>query len=201
VTIDLSARLAFLKKIHLFHGLTDDELTAIAERLEEVSFAAGSVIFEQNKKPESFFLIYEGTVRITRRQDRKTLQLAVLVKDDYFGEMSLIGRRLRSGTAVAETDVSLLKLSREDFEKFFRGIPQLRLNFDLAVRSRQLARKLEFKWLRPDEVIYFLARKHPDLLRLCLVCHRPVRHCDHCRGGIPGRDRPLDLMVHRGLGE
>jgi len=169
VTIDLSTRLAFLKKIHLFHSLTDAELTAIAEKLEEVSFSAGSVIFEQNKKPESFFLIHEGTVRITRRQDRKTLQLAVLVKDDYFGEMSLIGRRLRSGTAVAETDVSLLKLSREDFEKFFRGIPQLRLNFDLAVRSRQLARKLEFKWLRPDEVIYFLARKHPIFLYRRLV--------------------------------
>ena len=169
MTIDLPARLAFLKKIHLFHNLKDEELLAIAEKLEEASFPAGSVIFEQNKKPESFFLIYEGTVRITRRQDRKTVQLALLVKDDYFGEMGLIGKRLRSGTAVALTDVSLLKLSRDDFEKFFKNIPQLRLNFNLSVRSRQLARKLDFKWLRPDEVIYFLARKHPILLYRRLV--------------------------------
>lgn len=137
---------------------------AIAEKLDEKSHPAGSVIFEQNKKPESFYLIYEGTVRITRRQDRKEIQLARLVKDDYFGEMGLIGKRPRSGTAIALTDVSLLVMSRVDFEKFYKVLPQLRLNFDLAIRSRQLARQLQFKWLRPDEVIYFLARKHPIVL-------------------------------------
>lgn len=137
---------------------------AIAEKLDEKSHPAGSVIFEQNKKPESFYLIYEGTVRITRRQDRKEIQLARLVKDDYFGEMGLIGKRPRSGTAIALTDVSLFVMSRVDFEKFYKVLPQLRLNFDLAIRSRQLARQLQFKWLRPDEVIYFLARKHPIVL-------------------------------------
>ena len=66
------------------------------------------------------------------------------------------------GTAL--TDAALFVLSREDFEKFYKTIPQLRLNFDLAIKSRQLARKLQFKWLRPDEVIYFLARKHRIIL-------------------------------------
>src|SRR5574339_830375 len=141
--------------------MTDAQLAAIAERLDEKSYAAGSVIFEQNKKPESFYLIYEGSVRITRRQDRKEIQLARFVKDDYFGEMGLIAKRVRSGTAVALTDVSLLVMPREDFEKFYKSIPQLRLNFDLALKSRLLARKLQFSWLRPEEVIYFLARKHP----------------------------------------
>ena len=161
MTIDFSARIAFLNKIHLFHDLTDAQLVAIAEELDERSYPAGSVIFEQNKKPESFFLIYEGTVRITRRKERKEIQIARLVKDDYFGEMGLIGKRPRSGTAVALTDVTLLVMSREAFGKFYKSIPQLRLNFDLAIKSRRLARKLQFKWLRPDEVIYFLARKHP----------------------------------------
>ena len=162
--IERAAKLAFLNRIHLFHDLKEEELSAIADRLEEVSYSAGSVIFEQGKKPESFLLITEGTVRITRKHDRKDIQLALLVKDDYFGEMGLIAKRLRSGTATALTDTALLAMSREDFEKFYKSIPQLRLNFDLAVRSRQLARKLQFKWLRPDEVIYFLARKHPIVL-------------------------------------
>jgi hypothetical protein len=66
-------------------------------------------------------------------------------------------------------DSSLLVMPREDFQKFYKGIPQLRLNFDLALRSRYLARKLQFNWLRPDEVIYFLARKHPIVLYLRLI--------------------------------
>ena len=164
MTIELSARIAFLNRIHLFHDLQEGELAAIAGKLKEASHAAGSVIFEQGKKPENFYLIYGGGVRITRKQDRKEIQLARLVKDDYFGEMGLIANRPRSGTAVALTDVSLLVLSREDFEQHYKHSPQLRLNFNLAIRSRQLARKLQFKWLRPDEVIYFLARKHPVVL-------------------------------------
>jgi len=169
VTIEIPAKVAFLKKIHLFHGLEDDELAIIAGELDEAAYPAGSVIFQQSSKAESFHLIYEGSVRITRREDRKDVLLARLVKNDYFGEMGLIARRQRSGTATALTDTTLLVLSRSDFEKLYKRTPQLRLNFEIAVRSRQLARRLEFKWLRPEEVIYFLARKHPIVLYQKLI--------------------------------
>jgi uncharacterized membrane protein YdbT with pleckstrin-like domain len=167
--IDRAAILAFLSKIHLFHDLKEEELAAIADKLQEASYPAGSVVFPQGQKPESFYLIYEGTIRITRKHNRKETQLALLVKGDYFGELGLIEKRTHSGTAIALTDSSLLVMSREDFQKFYKGIPQLRLNFDLAIRSRNLARKLQFSWLRADEVIYFLARKHPIVLYLRLI--------------------------------
>ena len=32
-------------------------------------------------------------------------------------------------------------------------------NFEISVESRKLSRRLQFKWVRSDEVIYFLARK------------------------------------------
>ena len=167
--IEISQKVAFLKKIHLFRGLADDELTSIAQEMQDASYPVGSVIFEQGKKAESFYLIYEGNVRITRKQEQKEIQLARLVRNDYFGEMGVIAKRKRSATATALTDTALLVLSREDFEKLYKNTPQLRLNFELAIRSRQLARKLQFKWLRPDEVIYFLARKHPVVLYQKLI--------------------------------
>lgn len=149
--------------------MEESELASIAEELEETPYAAGSVIFQQGSKSESFYLIYDGIVRITRKQDRKEIQLARLVKNDYFGEMGVIARKQRSGTATALTDASLLVLSRPDFEKLYKRTPQLRINFELAIRSRQLARRLQFKWLRPDEVIYFLARRHPIVLYQRLI--------------------------------
>ena len=167
--IPLSDRIAFLKKIHLFHGLEDDELAAIAEELEEVSYPKGAVIFQQGAKADSFYLIYGGTVQIVRKQNKKEFQLARLVREDYFGEMALIARRPRSATATALTDTSLLALSRADFEKLFKQNPQLKLNLEVAIHSRQLAQRLRFKWLRPDEVVYFLARKHLVILLQNLV--------------------------------
>lgn len=162
--IELPARIAFLKKIHLFHGLEEEEFAAIAAELDEVNYPAGSVIFEQGSKADSFYLIYGGSVRIVRKQNRQEFQLARLVREDYFGEMALIEKRPRSATVVALTDTSLLVISRADFEKLFKQKPHLKVNLEVALRSRQLAQRLRFKWLRSSEVVYFLARKHAVIL-------------------------------------
>jgi CRP-like cAMP-binding protein len=164
VAIETPAKVAFLKKIHLFHGLEEDDYVRIAEELEEMQIAKGGVVFQQGAKADSFYLIYGGGVRIVRKQNNKEFQLAILVKNDYFGEMALVEHRLRSGTVTALEDTLLLVLSRKDFEKLYKTDPQLKANLEIAIRSRQLARSLMFKWLRPDEVVYFLARKHPVVL-------------------------------------
>jgi hypothetical protein len=162
--IEIPARIAFLKKIHLFQGLTDDEFALLAEELEESTHAKGEVIFTQDSKPEAFYLIYGGSVRVIRRVERKEYVLATLVKNDYFGEMALATNRRRSATATALVDTTLLRLSRVNFEKLYKRAPHIKVDLQLAIRSRQLARQLRFKWLRPDEVIYFLARKHSIVL-------------------------------------
>lgn len=167
--IEIPARIAFLRKIHLFYGLDESELETIASQLEEVSYASGQVIFQQGGKSDYFYMIYKGSVRIVRKHERKEIQLAVLVANDYFGEMGLIHRRKRSGTVTATSDTLLLVLSRENFESLYKRSALLRLNLDVAVRSRKLARTLQFKWLRDDEVIYFLARKHPIILYQKLI--------------------------------
>jgi hypothetical protein len=161
VAIEPSAKVAFLKKIHLFYGLKDEEFAALADELDDQLVAKGETIFEQDTKADAFYLIYSGNVKITRKQDRKEVQLALLVRNDYFGEMALMTHRRRSATALALADTTLLALSRADFEKLYKQSPHIKTNLELAVRSRVLARRLQFKWLRSDEVIYFLARKHP----------------------------------------
>jgi len=55
VPIETFAKIAFLKKIHLFQGVDEEELQAIAEKLTEAPYPAGGVIFEQDKKPRVSF--------------------------------------------------------------------------------------------------------------------------------------------------
>ena len=160
MTIETPAKIAFLKKIHLFHGLSDGEFTVLAEELKEQMVPKDGVIFQQDAKADAFYLIYGGSVRVIKKTPKKETQLALLVKNDYFGELSLVTNRRRAGTAIAIADTTLLVLSRVNFDKLFKRAPHIKTNFLLAVRSRQLAGQLQFKWLRSDEVIYFLARKH-----------------------------------------
>lgn len=158
--IELSARIAFLKKIHLFFGLGDDALMDLAQAIDEYPVPKDGVVVKQDSPADSFYMIYGGSVRIVRTQDGKEIQLARLVKNDYFGELALVSNRRRSATVTALEDTTLLVLSRDDFKKLFREHRDLEYNLEVAVRSRQLARQLRFKWLAPDEVVYFLARKH-----------------------------------------
>lgn len=75
MAIEIPARIAFLKKIHLFHGLEDDDYEMIASELDEMPVPQGGVVFEQGAKADRFYLIYGGSVRIVRRQITKRFNL------------------------------------------------------------------------------------------------------------------------------
>jgi hypothetical protein len=162
--IDNFSRIAFLKKIHLFHGLRDEDLAVIADQLEEIPFIAGKVIYQQNQEADNFYLIYKGSIRVSSLKKGQEINTSILVANDYFGYVDLLEHHSRRGIATALTDTLLLALSREEFANLRKHSPDFKSNLDLAVRSRQLARTLQFRWLVPGEAIYFLARKHPIIL-------------------------------------
>lgn len=167
--VNLPSRIQLLQRMHLFNGLSDPQLTAVAEELVELSFETGSKVFEQGSRADNFYLVYSGKVRIVRRENKRERVLAVLVKGDYFGEGALVSNRVRTATVYVEQDAILLALSREHFHNLLRKAPKLKTNLDVSISSRALARKLNFKWVRQDEVIYFLARKHPIVLYRMLM--------------------------------
>ena len=167
--IDIYSRIAFLKKIHLFRGLEEEELAMVADQLEEIPYVSGDVVYKQAAKADGFYLIHSGSVRIASKQKGRERILATLVPYDYFGFMEILERKHRIGTATAVADSLLLRLSRENFEKLFKQSPQFQLNLDVAARSRRLANSLQFKWVARDEVIYFLGRKHFVVLLRSLI--------------------------------
>lgn len=167
--ISIETRIGLLKKIHLFHGFSNDDLRDVAERFSEAEYGEGEVVFEQGGKADGFFLIVKGKVGIVRKISGKEQTLAYLVNNDYFGEMALVSNRPRSATVTALIPTTTLTLSIENFNQLLKKYSKLKGNLDITIHSRTLARKLRFKWLRPDEVVYFLARKHSILLYQALV--------------------------------
>ena len=164
-------RIEFMKRIHLFYRLEEDHFDSVAAKIQEKSFEPGEVIIRQGQEGDRFFMIYSGSVNVTRLKNRGGQTLAKLVPGDYFGEESLLNHRRRNATVTAIDKTVLLTLSREDFNQLLKKVRQLKSNFAVAVTSHQLARSMQFKWMREDEgeVIYFLARKHPILLYRALL--------------------------------
>lgn len=166
---ELKDLVVFLNRIHLFGGLKDDQLAGIAVKLEECPLPPNAVIFERGERPDGFYLIYKGKVKVTRPTEKGTDFLAILSAGDYFGEEALFEKRIRSATITTMEDSIILFLARDDFEKLLTEYEKLRPNFLVAIKSRKLARSLMFKWLGPKEVIYFLARRHKIRLYQALL--------------------------------
>jgi CRP-like cAMP-binding protein len=167
--MEASERAVFLRKIHLFHDLTDDQLVEIAEKITEVSFDTDGVILEQGDVGDSFYLIYSGKVRVFRQRDGRKQELATLVSGDYVGEMELFTGRGRSATVTAMEPATLFRLSKEEFHEILEAHPGVKLELDIAIESRKLARAKQFKWLGPNEVVYFSARKSKLFLMEVLI--------------------------------
>ena len=159
-------RVEFLHRIHLFYKLEDDHFDSIAEKAHEKTVQPGEVIIQQGEIGDSFYMIYSGSVEVTRKSQHGQDVLGKLVRGDYFGEESLLMHRRRNATVTAVEATILLLLTKADFNLLLKSVPQLKPNFEVAVTSHRLARSMQFKWLREEdgEVIYFLARKHPILL-------------------------------------
>jgi hypothetical protein len=167
---DTTARVEFLRKLHLFRGLSDDELVLAAGELHEKTFDQGATVFDEGAAADSLYIIFQGRVDITRRVKEKVLRVATLVRGDYFGEQGLLKGKNRSATVIAaERETILLVLFREQFNSLLNKSAGLHQNFDIMMASRKLANELRFKWLAENEVIYFLARKHQFLLIRALV--------------------------------
>lgn len=167
--IELKHRAGFLDKIHLFNGLKNDELENIAVKLEQRNLPADTVIFERGAKPDGFYMIYSGRVKVTRPREKGEDFLASLAAGDYFGEEALFEKRNRSATVRTLEETVIFFLSRHEFDSLIAKYDMLKPNFLVAIKSRKLARATMFRWLGPNEVIYFVARRHKIRLYQVLV--------------------------------
>lgn len=160
----------FLDKVHLFNGLDQEQLAGIANRLEEREVPAGHLIIKRGAKPDGFYMIHKGRVKVTLPDAEKgERQIAMLYANDYFGEEALFENRDRSANVVAVEPTTLLFLSRQGFEYLLSQYEKLKPNFQVSIKSRKLARSTRFKWLGKNEVIYFIARRHKIRLFRALV--------------------------------
>ena len=101
----------------IFKDLDDDELEQIAEICKTQEFKFGQHIFKEGDKGNRLYIISKGEVRISRDVPGSGEEaLAVLKQGACFGEMAVLDRSERSTDAIANTDCTLLTITRSDFD-------------------------------------------------------------------------------------
>ena len=146
--------LALIKQAALFAALEEDELTSVAEICKEQHFKFGQTIFKEGEPGNRLFIISKGEVRISRQVPGSGEEaLTVLKPGACFGEMAVFDRSDRSTDAIANTDCTLVTISRSDFEML------LDFNHDLAYKVLWSVTRLLCERLRTanDNLRAFLA--------------------------------------------
>jgi uncharacterized membrane protein len=128
-----------LANIPLFESLTEDDLASLSNRLEEIDYNEGDVIFAQGDEGSSLFIIDDGGVEISYGEGVAKVRLAALFTGQYFGELSLFDGAPRSATAMAIKRSRLIRLDRDDLVDFVNKNPAaaLRIIAEMSERLRQ----------------------------------------------------------------
>jgi CRP-like cAMP-binding protein len=87
-------------------------------RAERVAYESGATIFRQGEPCSTIIYIEGGSVRLSVVSHAgKEAVIAVLEGDDFFGEGCLAGQPVRTATATAMSDCSVLRIKRREITR------------------------------------------------------------------------------------
>lgn len=96
-------------------------IQAMFMRIQEVPAKAGDTIIKQGDDGDYYYIIKSGRCKVTRTSKANTqLTLATLKEGDAFGEEALLSDAKRNANIVMETDGSLMRLSKDDFNSLLK---------------------------------------------------------------------------------
>ncbi len=115
------SKLDQLANVRLFAACNKKELGIIGRASDEVTVPAGKQLVGEGSTGHEFFLILEGQAAV-KRDGRK---VATLGPGQYFGELALLDRGVRSASVEALTPMTLLVLGQREFSAVLDEVPGL----------------------------------------------------------------------------
>lgn len=122
----------------LLQGIGPAVFNQIAPRLEILNLAADKIVFAENEPGDSLYLIGKGSIKISK-QGRAGQQetLTYLLENDYFGEMALVDRGVRSAQASTVGETVLGRMDRATWDLLLHFAPnEVMGNFTRSVTQR-----------------------------------------------------------------
>jgi CRP-like cAMP-binding protein len=131
-------KVLFLKSIDLFSQIPSEDLAQIALITDELQVEEGDEVFHEGDLGDTLYFVIDGKVRIHSGGD----ELALLGDRQVFGEMSLLDSEPRSASASAVSDLTLLKIQRDDFHEILAEKGEIAQGI-IKVLTRRLRNTLE----------------------------------------------------------
>ena len=101
-----------------FPGIKPDEVEELIATSKVNTYPAETVLCRENAIETIFYMILEGDVEVTKVINQTEARvLKTLSAGDFFGEMALIHNAPRAATVTTKSDVVVLELDKESFDR------------------------------------------------------------------------------------
>ncbi len=120
-----------LRAIPVFASLDDETLRGIATFATESSVPAGKHLVKEGDYAYEFMAIEEGQADVVRGGET----VATLGPGDFFGEIAVLEKTLRTASVVATTPMRLVTLSHWDLKRVGDAMEQIRATLEERKRD------------------------------------------------------------------
>ena len=114
---DVTLRVNVLYTLPIFASLTEEQVKDVAESFDYEEFSEGSTIIKKGEKGNKFYFLKKGKISVLDMIDGELKMVNQIRGHGSFGELALLNDDPRNAFVVAETDVELYSLKRDDFRK------------------------------------------------------------------------------------
>jgi CRP-like cAMP-binding protein len=128
-----------LRGVDAFSSLDGDALLRVVGVSSNLSWRAGSEVFQADSPAEALYVVLSGRVQILDPADGGR-EVAKLGPGDSFGEISMLLLTKHTKNAVAEQDTELMVIPHDSFRELLESNPELAGYFRRLLEQRQPVR-------------------------------------------------------------
>ena len=130
---------AFFRDIPIFSHLSETQIMAMTQKLQENTFRKGQAIIKQGEDGEQFFIVGAGEAQVVIEHPNGWKELVgVLKPGDSFGEIALIDNCVRTATVRASDSTKMFILEKSDFDTLFPEDSSERKHLTYLIRRVKL---------------------------------------------------------------
>ena len=138
---EMNTRYDLLVAVDFLQAISDSGLRELVGLLRPEIYPPGYKIVSEGEQGQTFYIIRSGSAEIlvpsSERDSDEEVQVAVLERSQYFGEMSLLTGEKRNATVKTLSEVETLSLDKEAFRAILRKEPKLAERISSIIVSRR----------------------------------------------------------------
>jgi len=138
-----------LERVRLLEDFTPEQLRLLAFGAETMRLKAGRELFQEGAAADCAFVVASGTVELYREAGGRRIVVGTAGPASLLGELALITGAQRMTSALAATDIEVIRLNRSLFRRILEEYPDVAATLHTRIAAEMKAMIANLEKLSP----------------------------------------------------